>query len=255
MDSETIATLGQWLLQGGILLFCAFVQSTVGFAFSLFSNALLLMAGLALPETVMLSTLGSTGQRLVMTSSMHRHVAWRETLPMSALCLVTLPVGVFILKLFSQQSVGVAKVGLGVLILLVLVVQRVWRVKPKQTLQRGWGVLAAAASGLLTGLANIGGPPLLLWVHSHDWTNEKTRVTVIAITTTLVPVQLALMLVTFGRDVLPSPLQALILAPAIVIGAFAGMAAGKRLSRPRLRAAAVILLAIISAVCILDPLL
>lgn len=246
-------TLGQLALQAGILLFCAFIQSTVGFAFSLFSNSLLLLIGLALPQTVILSTLGSTLQRLLMTSSMRRHVDWRQTLPMSGVCLLTLPLGILVLKVFSEQSVGFAKVSLGLLILMILAVQKFANVRPREKLHRGWGALAAAASGILTGLANIGGPPLLLWVHAHKWTNEKTRVTVMAITTTLVPVQLVLMLRVFGGDVFPSMAQLMLLAPAIAIGTLAGMAAGKRLSRPRLRTVALTLLVVICALLILEP--
>lgn len=247
--------LEQLLIQGAILLFCAFVQSAVGFAFSLFSNALLLLAGLALPETVMLSTLGSVMQRLLMLARLHTHVPWRDTLPLSGICLLTLPLGVYALKLVSLQRIDIAKAGLGVLILLALSVQIFWKVRPRERLHAGWGALAAALSGLFTGLANIGGPPLLLWIHAHDWPNEKTRVTAMAVTTVLVPVQLVLMFYVFGRNVIPSLTQFMMLIPAITLGTFVGMSAGRRLSRPHLRMAALSLLAVICIVCILDPVL
>jgi uncharacterized membrane protein YfcA len=255
MDTETISEIRLWALQGGILLFCAFIQSTVGFAFTLFSNSLLLLAGMPLPETVMLSTLGSILQRLAMTARMYRHVNWRETLPISGVCLLTLPFGILILKLFSRQSIGVAKVSLGVFILIVLALQIFWKVKPREKLHRGWGILAASVSGLLTGLANIGGPPLLLWVHAHDWPNGKTRMTIIAITTILMPAQMVLMLAAFGPSVFPAPLQMLALAPFILAGSAAGMEAGHRLSSRRLRVLALSLLALTSLVSILGPLL
>jgi uncharacterized membrane protein YfcA len=238
------------ILMGCILLFCAFVQSAVGFAFSLFSNALLLLlGGFALPEVVMLSILGSTLQRLLMLSRMHPHVDWRQTLPMSGICLLALPVGIYMLKLFSRQSSGVVKFWLGIVILLILLVQKVWKVKPHQTLHRSWGVLAAAASGLLTGLANIGGPPLLLWVHAHDWSNGKMRVTLSAITTLMVPFQLVIMVATFSWGALPSVPQALMLVPAVGLGTALGMIAGERLSKQWLRHVAFGLLIVISIVC------
>ncbi len=251
MSAESLTPVAEIALQGAILLFCAFVQSAVGFAFSLFSTSLLLLAGLALPETVMLSTLASTLQRLLMTSRLWRHVDWRVTLPLSGVCLLTLPVGILLLRFCARQNIGQVKMGMGVLVLAVLAVQTVWRVRPRQALHRGWGALAAAASGVLTGLANIGGPPLLLWVHAHNWPNEKTRVTPMAITTILVPVQVTLILTTFGWQVFPSAAQAAALVPAVVIGTWIGMAAGGRLSKPRLRVIAFSLLALISLVSIL----
>ncbi len=254
MEAPALDPLAHLLLQAGILLFCSFVQSAVGFAFSLFSNALLLQAGLALPETVVLSTLASTLQRLLMTIRLHLHVVWRHTLPMSGICLLTLPLGILILKLLSRQSLPTVKAGVGMLILAILLVQAAWKVRPQERLHRGWGILAAATSGLLTGLANIGGPPLLLWVHAHDWPNERTRVTVMAITTVLVPMQMLLMFGTFGSTVFPSASQFLMLIPAVALGTAAGMAAGRRLSKPRLRLAALGLLAIVCLVSILEPL-
>ncbi|NLO74138.1 MAG: sulfite exporter TauE/SafE family protein [candidate division WS1 bacterium] len=255
IEAETLVRLAPWGVQAAILLFCAFIQSTVGFAFSLFSNALLLLSGLALPETVMLSMLGSAFQRLLMGSSLRQHVNWREILPLSAISAAGLPVGIWLLWLVSKQSLAFAKVAIGTLLLVVLLVQWVKKTPRRQIVARGWGVLAAACSGVLTGFANIGGPPLLLWTHAHDWPNEKTRVMVPMITLVLVPVQLALMLATFGFAVLPTAGQALMLAPAIFLGTAAGLTVGKRLSAPRLRNAAFSLLVVTCLVCMLDPLL
>jgi len=255
MHAEAVATLGQVALQGGILLFCAFIQSTVGFAFSLFSNSLLLMAGLALPETVMLSLLGSAFQRLLMTSSLRQHVAWREILPLSAVSLLTLPLGVSLLWLCSKQSLAFAKICLGSLLLVVLLVQWFAKVPPRERVARGWGWLAAASSGVLGGFANIGGPPLVLWIHAHDWAAEKIRVSLPAMTMVLVPVQLVLMLGTFGTAVLPSARQALVVAPAIVVGTGVGLTVGKRLSQAQLRTVAFVLLLVTCLACILEPVL
>lgn len=255
MSDEIPMPIAALLPQALILCFCAFVQSAVGFAFSLFSNTLLLFAGLALPEAVLLSTLGSTLQRALMIGSLWRHVAWRATLPLSAICASMLPVGILALRLCASLDIGRVKAGMGVLVLLTLAVQFAWQVHPRPRLHWAWGGLAAAGSGVLNGLANIGGPPLLLWVHAHDWPPERTRVTPMAITLLLVPFQLALMLSAFGRRVLPSAPQTAMLVPAILSGTVIGLAAGKRLSRARLRAVALGLLALIALAAIADPLL
>lgn len=254
MSAEIFSPVVILLLQGAILFFCAFVQSAVGFAFSLFSNTLLLFVGLSLPEAVLLSTLGSTLQRTVMIGSLWRHVVWRDTLPLSGICALMLPVGIVALRLCAKLDMNHVKAGMGILVLLVLLVQAVWRIQPRPRLHWAWGGLAAIISGVLNGLANIGGPPLLLWVHAHDWPTEQTRVTPMAITLLLVPVQLALMFAVFGRTVLPSTAQTAMLIPTILAGTVVGLSAGKRLSRSRLRAVALTLLALIALTAICGPL-
>lgn len=256
IESETVATLGSFIAVFGIMLFCSFVQSAVGFAFSLFSNALLLLlTDIALPDVVMLSILASTLQRLMMTVRMRKHVDWHQTLPMSGISLLALPAGIYLLKLCSQQNVATIKVSVGVLILLILAIQTLWKIQPRQRLSSGWGVLAALVSGVMGGLANIGGPPLVLWVHAHDWPNEKTRVTLMAITTVLVPVQIVLMILIFKRNLIPSVWQIAVLLPSVFTGTVLGMAIGHRLSKSRLRIIALSLLTLISFICILEPML
>lgn len=247
--------INEILLQAVILCFASFVQSAVGFAYSLFANSLLLLTGLSLPETVMITSLTSKLQSGLMLGSLWRHAAWRKTLPFSAVCLVILPAGIFLLRAWAALDLKLIKAGMGLLVLATLALQICWRVKPRPNLHWGWGALASASSGVLSGLANIGGPPLVLWVHAHDWPPERSRITVMAVTLPLAPFQLIMMFMVFGLEVMPSWVQLAVLSPAVILGVYLGLTAGKYLSRHRLRQIAYFLLAVIAVLAIAEPLL
>jgi uncharacterized membrane protein YfcA len=190
-----------------------------------------------------------------MTAHLRQHVPWRELLPLTGLALATLPLGARLLWLCSHQTQGFAKVGLGVLLLVVLLIQWLCRVPPRENVARGWGVLAGVTSGVLAGFANIGGPPLIMWIHAHTWPNEKTRTVIPAMSLVMAPVQIGVLLVTFGTRVLPSAGAALLLASAILVGTGLGLWAGRRLSPERLRTSAYGLLLLTCLACILSPLM
>ncbi len=243
------------LLQCGILLFSSFVQSSVGFAFALFSNGLLLTIGMPLPEAVMLSSLASTLQRVVMTSRMNHHVDWKMFSPYILLSLLFVPVGILLLKLLSFQSISLSKQVIGGVILAMLCLHLWMKPVPRKEIRRGWGILAASSSGLLTGMANIGGPPIVFWVHSHDWSNEIKRVAVPAMSLPLVPFQLGMLLLAFGWGIVPPLKTGLAIFPAIFIGCMLGLNLGRRLSVRALSISTSILLLVIGVLCLVDPFL
>ena len=88
----------------------------------------------------------------------------------------------------------------------------------------------------------MGGPPLVLWVMAHDWTTEKTRGFLFASFMCLVPVQLALLYLSFGQDSLRGALMGLALSPAVLAGSLAGLRVGGRFSKLLLRRLAFALL-------------
>lgn len=246
-------TPASWLYIGGVLFFCSSVQSTVGFAFSLFGLPLLLLLGLPLPETVALTTIASVLQRIFTVYSLRAHVNWRELLPMITIAALSLPLGTWLLRLLSTQSRTTAQQVIGGIIMLALLVQAVIRVAPRSRVPAGWGYLASMLSGILNGFGNIGGPPLVLWMHAHAWPNEKLRVTALAITLPLVPFQLVLLVLTFGGSVAKSIPVALTLLPLVFAGGMLGLWVGKKIHVPVLRTLAYLLLGLIAAYAMLKP--
>lgn len=172
-----------------IVFLGSILQAMAGFGFTLFANPMLLMVGLTLPETVFITCLSSAVQKVLAVHHMRHQVYWREIWPVIVVSVLAIPLGTLALKGLSKQSVSFVKQFIGVLILLAIVLQIVWHTKPHERTPRYWGLSAGLASGFLSGLANIGGPPIVLWIHAHRWTNERIRVTVPAITLPGVPIQ------------------------------------------------------------------
>ncbi|MCE9612800.1 MAG: sulfite exporter TauE/SafE family protein [Lentisphaerae bacterium] len=244
--------MSEVVLQSAVMLFSAFMQATVGFAFSLFAVPLmLLVADSPLPQAVMMVILSSTLQRTFMVCQMHPHVPWRRVLPAILTALLMLPVGIYLMhQLAATDRLFIRRVVGGIVLALLLFRWR-RRSQPRDVLARAWAMVAGALSGLLQGLANIGGPPLVIWLHAQRLSPETLRVTISAITLPQVPVQVILMLATFGMGILPPWTHLVALLVAAAVGHMLGMQAGRRLPVDRLRTAATVLLVLICISAIL----
>ena len=242
----------QCILIAGILLFCSVLQGTVGFAFSLFAVPALLFTGLALPEAVMLALLAGSVQRLLTVSKLRGSVDWRHLFPLIAVGLLAVPLGILLLHRLADTDKSTMRLVLGMLILLALALQWASRIKPRPHVHWAWGVLAAICSGVLSGLANIGGPPIVLWVHAHDWPNEKIRVTTLAFSLPMVPFQFAMLLLSYGPSILPPLAPSLLWLPTVLAGTALGIVIGRLLPVNRLRLVAYVLLLILCGATIME---
>lgn len=92
----------------------------------------------------------------------------------------------------------------------------------------------------------MGGPPLVLWVMAHDWTAERTRAFLFASFMSLVPVQLALLYWTFGKDVVYGIAVGAALSPVVFLGSLFGLRVGALIPKPLLRRLAFFLLVAIA---------
>lgn len=234
------------LAEAAVIGFCALLQSAIGFAFSLFAVPLmLLVTDRPLPEVVVLVILTSTVQRVMMLVQLHPHIHWKRAFPVILASVLALPLGVWLMGQLAQAEKMLVRQIIGGIILLVLLIRWQRKTPPKEHLQRRWGLVAGALSGVLSGLANIGGPPLVIWVHAQKLSSEALRVLISAISLPQVPIQLALILARFGTGVLPSAGHLATLCAVTAAGNIAGMAAGRRLDNDRLRVAATVLLVLI----------
>ncbi len=230
----------------GVIGACSLIQSAVGFAFGLFALPLLLMlTPLSLPQVVLLMVLTSALQRLLMVGHMHAHIPWRRAWPVLAAALLTLPAGLWLQYHLAGAERLIIRRCVGVLILAVLVIQ--WRRQsvPREGLARRWGFLTGSVSGVLSGLAGIGGPPIVIWLHAQRFSTATLRATISGVSLPLVPFQLGMMLAAFGTAVLPPLAWAPGLVAAVAAGHYAGMALGGRLPEVHLRRLATGLLVLI----------
>jgi len=244
--------LWQWALPGMAVLTASLLQSAVGFGYTLFLLPLLLVMGYAPFEIVVVTAIvSSLAQRIFILTHLHRAVDWRTLAPMMLIGLAAIPMGICLLCQVSSQTQSTIKQIIGGCILLLLLLQWFGRVAPRDSISRGWGYLAAFFSGLLTGFANIGGPPMALWLLAHRWSNEKMRITIPTFSLAFVPVQLVMLLMIFGRPVLEAGGKAIIFTPAVLLGAWLGLRAGGKLNKRQLRLAVHLLLLTVAMIAVL----
>lgn len=240
---------------GSILLCASIIQSSAGFGFGLFALPLFLLMGFPLPETVIIQVIGSGMQKITAVSQLWKSVDWKGQARYMAIGLLSLPLGVYSLYRVSLLSQPFIKQIVGTIVLLMLMLQ--WRgvIKSKENVAPAWGYTAGFFSGFLNGLANIGGPPLVLWILAHKWSNEKMRVTPIAFSLVFVPFQVFFMAIAFGSRLWDPLLKTILLAPCVLLGTWLGLKIGGMISREHLRIYMSLLLLFIAISAIVRPFL
>jgi len=237
----------------GILFIGSVIQSSSGFGFGLFALPLFLFMGFGLPEAVIMMVIASAIQKAAVVSYLRKAVDWRGQAPFMAIGLLTLPLGIFAMYGISFMSDPAMKQVIGVMVLGLLILQWKGVIKSRETVPKVWGYIAGFFSGFLNGLANIGGPPLVLWVLAHKWSNEKMRVTPLAFSIIFVPFQLLFMAMVFGSALWNPLIKALILTPAVLLGSWLGVKIGAKISKDHLMLYMRILLLFIALSAILKP--
>ena len=234
----------------------SFIQGSSGFGFGLFAVPLLLFWGFSLPVSVIIVVIGSALQKIFAIAALWRAADWKEITPYIIAGLISLPAGVFVMYNISSLGQATVKQVIGACVFLLLILQWKGVIKAKEAIHRGWGYLAGFLSGFFNGLANIGGPPLVLWILAQDWPNKKMRVTPIAFSIIFVPFQLIFMFLAFKSSVLLNPVfKALIATPFIFLGSWAGLKVGGKISQKHLRVYMGLLLLAIALTSIIGPFL
>ena len=249
LDLDLIVRISLVLFLGG------FIQSSAGFGFGLFALPLLLFMKLQLPEAVIMVIIGSAIQKILGIGYFRKVINLREISPLIASGLTGLPIGLYLMFRVSGMHHSSIKQVIGFLILSMLILRWSGLKNREITLKRFWTYIAGFLSGILNGFANIGGPPVVLWVLAQKWENRKMRATVISFSLFFVPFQIIIMIIMFGKVVHSPLLYSLILSPAVLIGSWLGLKFGDKFSRKILVRYMEILLLMIALASVLRPLL
>lgn len=226
------------------------LQAAVGFGFNLLAIPILLRCGLELPEAIVVSIVAQMWQQGAGYWHTHQAVVWRPLVPVIVAMAVCLVAGVMLQGTLAGWDKTSIRRLVGGLILAGLLAQWYWKPKPRAHLPAGWGVLAGACGGLLGGLAGVPGPPLVMWVMAHDWSNQRTRGSIWAMFLFLTPLLFVILWISKGNEMLVVLLPSVALIPVVQLSAMAGMRMGNAMSKQRLRRIAFALLLIIAVAAI-----
>jgi len=239
-----------------VLVFGSALQSAVGFGFGLFAIPLLIILGNKSYEAIAVISICSAVQNLVGAYSLRRHIRWRQILPLMVLAATMVPLGAWLLhRIHNFFPETVIRQLFGAIVLLGLLAQWAWRVRPREQLHTGWGVAAAALCGFLAGLSGMGGPPLVMWVMAHRWSNQRSRATLWTLFISLTPFQVLFLSHEFGSEALFAFGRGLLFSPVTLLGILPGLWLGHRFSKPALRKISYLILLLISLYAVLQPLL
>lgn len=127
---------------------------------------------------------------------------WKAMMPVIIWRFLSLPLGIALLSVVANQGRATTQGLLGATLIGILAMQQ-WR--PASSTCPGPIAAAAAGitSGILAGLIGMGGPSLVVWVMSQDWSPQRQRASLWLAFLTVTPFQIAAMLFTFGSDWVP----------------------------------------------------
>ena len=160
---------------GGVIGLAAAVQSLAGFGVALVAIALLpcfLELQLAIPLVLLLCLLSSMGLWIYYRDSFD----WRAIAPLVLSALVSIPIGLVGLHYVPE---ALARKVLGAFIVLYVAYDISRLVSPIFTMPSlespRWAYLFGAISGFLTGAFTTGGPPLVMYANSKEWSPEEFK--------------------------------------------------------------------------------
>ena len=242
------------LLAAAVIVFASSVlQGVVGFASGLFGIPLLLFSGFTLPQSITIILLAAAAQTITGSVRLRREIdlkrVWRPVL----IRVAALPAGIAALWWTASLDQDMIKQMIGVMLLVILAVQLVFRVKPVDRLPAVWEWLAFSASGFLLGFCGMGGPPMALWVMAHDWSAARSRAFLFFVLMTGMIPQFCLLLWIFGSDVWQAALLGLIGVPIVLVGSAVGLRLGAGLPKQGLRRIVYVVLLLIAISAIASP--
>ena len=252
MDFENYYLLA---LTVGIIFFSSGIQAMIGFGNGLIATPLLLSTGIPLTYVVVLTVTTSLCQRLVFGFQMRKHILLRKYLPVIFAVFAGLRLGIYLLGIVSGQNRDIIKQTIGILVLLMVIIKFTVKTKPKENISGIWGALAGFLYGFLGGLANVGGPPLVIWAYAHNWTKEQLRTAPLMISLFAVPFQFFLFFFSFGSSILDIFLFGLILWPVVIAANQLGQKMGRKINLVTLRFVVMVSLGVMGVYYIVEPMM
>jgi uncharacterized membrane protein YfcA len=248
LDYLQLAGIGVIICAGGIL------QSTVGFAYGLFATPLILWLGVPLPLTISIVLTASFLQTVLGVRDLRDEIPWSAAFTAILSRLLFTLAGIVVLKQLTFLDSSQVNFIVGCILVLMLTVQLSVNTKPGTLSNPVWRWTAFSTSGFFAGLCGMGGPPLVLWSMTQNWSSKTTRGFLFAVFMVSIPVQLLLFYTMFGSDIGQAVLLGFLFLPAALLGGYFGLPIGNRLDKPLLRKIAYVVLFAIALNLMLGPL-
>ncbi|MGB1286794.1 MAG: sulfite exporter TauE/SafE family protein [Aggregatilineales bacterium] len=235
------------IVAAAIILFLgSLVQGMIGFAFGLLAVPLLISTGFSLAQAVALSTLSIGIQVMFGAHQLREHIPWQHIKLAVIIRYLTVPIGIVCLLAIDSLDTDSVKRFVGIAVLCGVIVRLFTPDKQVRDLPIVVSIATFSLSGFLQGLIAMGGPPVILWLTTCDFTAKQARAFTMTLFLFNAPVQVFLLLVLSQTMTPAIILLALMLSPLIFIGTRVGVYIGNRFSRTLLNNLAMATLCIIA---------
>ncbi len=241
------------IITGIILFLCSMIQGIIGFAFNLFAIPLLIWSGFGLSEAIATTAIPIFFQSATSTYKLRKYVLWKEVGFATIFRYMGIPIGIFFLAFITNLDKDSVKQIVAIVILLIVAMQTLLKIKPREHISFIWTVIAFFTSGFTLGLISMGGPPVVVWVMARKWSALTTRAFLSALFFLASPLQVVLLYYSFGSNLLMFFLTGLAFSPVVIIGTLLGVKLGEFLNRDLLRKIILSLLVITSLASIISP--
>lgn len=156
-----------WTLALCAVLFAAFIRGLAGFGFALILAPVLLLI-LNPAAMVVINLFLSLLSNIVVVIHSFARIDFKRVLPMALSSLLGIPLGVWIISVVAPS---ILKIFIGVVIICfaVLVASGFRKTFAGERLS---SCIAGFSSGILASSTSLGGPPVVLLMHSQDWLKE-----------------------------------------------------------------------------------
>ncbi len=238
-----------------IFLLAGFMQGAAGFSFAVLSIPLLVWNGFSLAEASMLMAVNGFAVSSVMVFRLRQHMKWRILVPTFFLRIFTVALGIFLLTMINNLDRTLIRQLLGLLLIVIVVIQVIVQPKAREVLHSLWWWLAFGVGGMMTGMVGFGGPPAVLWVMAHNWPPLESRALLSAFFWSVVPIQVILLLLSFGQPMFETAQYALYFTPIAIAAILLGIWWGNKLDKEKLRRVGQGLLLLTGVSSLLAPLL
>ncbi|MFC1984565.1 sulfite exporter TauE/SafE family protein [Chloroflexota bacterium] len=161
-----------WVLTICAVLFAAFIRGVAGFGFSLILAPILLLTLNPITVVVINLFLGLLSNVLVSSYSFKK-VNLRKILPMIISSSFGIPIGTWIITLIPPLSLKILIGGVTVICAIPLALG-FRKTLPREKLFSG---ISGFFSGVLSSSTSLGGPPVVLFLHSQNWEKEAIHPT------------------------------------------------------------------------------
>lgn len=242
-----------YITVGVVLFFSSALHSAAGFGFALFAIPVLLLAGMQPFEAIALTAISVIIHGYFSVWRSAEKPPWGQVFTLVGIACMMQPFGAWLLSrilFLDRAQIGQIYGG----ILLAVLGLRAWlRPKPREHLPLAWGYLTMVASGLVSGLSGMGGPPIVLWLMAHKWSNERIRVMLWTIFATMAATNLFWQTLRFGEAVVHASYLGLLFAPLTLFGRIPGNWIAAKMSSATMRHVATTILVLVALYAMTQP--